>query len=71
MAAMCCAMMQVQLQGECPQHADPADCPDSLVVRSPEGRFGLRIHDGGSGSIKIRHCPWCGAKLKKSLGAGR
>ncbi|MFB9422507.1 DUF6980 family protein [Nonomuraea rubra] len=25
--------------------------------------YGLPIHDGGSSSIAIRYCPWCGARL--------
>ena len=58
-------MMQVQLDVTCDQHPDLSDCPDSLVELGPEGRFGLRIHDGADSRIRIRFCPWCGAKLKK------
>ncbi len=58
-------MMQVQVEVSCDQHQDLADCPDSLVELAPDGRFGLRIHDGLDSRMRIRFCPWCGAKLKK------
>ncbi|WP_435832452.1 DUF6980 family protein [Nonomuraea rubra] len=29
----------------------------------PRRSFGLPIHDGGSSSIAIRYCQWCGARL--------
>jgi hypothetical protein len=58
-------MMQVQLELRCDDHLDMSECPDSLVVRDVDGRFGLRIHDGGTARMRIRYCPWCGAKLKK------
>jgi hypothetical protein len=36
----------------------------SLVVYSEKsGQFGIRVHDGGSSWIAIRHRPWCGARL--------
>ena len=37
----------------------------SLVELASDGRFGLRIHDGLDSRMRIRFCPWCGAKLKK------
>jgi hypothetical protein len=60
----CCEDMRRQLTFRCEDHEDLGDCADSLVVYSEEtGEFGIRVHDGGSSSIAIRHCPWCGAKL--------
>jgi uncharacterized protein DUF6980 len=45
-------------------HSDLSDCPDSLVIHLQDtAQFGLRVHDGGSSFITIRHCPWCGADL--------
>ena len=61
---ICCEMMHAQLDLRCPDHADPADCPDSLVSRWPHGQYGLRVHDGGSSVVGIGFCPWCGATLE-------
>ncbi len=58
-------MMQVQIEVSCDQHPDLADCPESLIELGQDGRFALRIHDGLDSRMRIRHCPWCGAKLKK------
>jgi hypothetical protein len=56
--------MSRQLSLVCPDHPDLSDCPDSLIVYVDRlGEFGLRVHDGGSSYVVIRHCPWCGAKL--------
>ena len=54
--------MDFDLAQVCDQHADPADCPDSLIGEV-RGGYGLRVHDGGSSVVEIAHCPWCGAKL--------
>jgi len=63
----CCAAMQAQAGFTCPDH-DLDDCPDALVSYSERFReYGLRVHDGGSSSIAISFCPWCGAKLPDSL----
>ncbi|MGW3351199.1 DUF6980 family protein [Nonomuraea rubra] len=60
----CCAEMATHLEHECDLHPDPFDCPDAVVVHSAAHRsYGLPIHDGGSSSIAIRYCPWCGARL--------
>lgn len=60
----CCERMDQQLNFRCPEHADPSDCPDALVSYSTRsGRYGLRIHDGGSACIEIDFCPWCGTRL--------
>lgn len=61
---MCCEKMQSQLDLECETHADLSDCPDSVIsVPFGDGSFGIRIHDGGSSSIEIKFCPWCGVNL--------
>jgi len=28
--------------------------------------YGLVVHDGGTSSVEISFCPWCGTKLPKS-----
>lgn len=65
---MCCETMGTQLALVCPDHAEPADCPDSLVARWPNGIVGLRIHDGGASISEIFYCPWCGTPVKGWLG---
>ncbi len=61
----CCDEMRRQLEFRCADHADLSECPDSLVVlRENPTRFGIRVHDGGSSSIAIRYCPWCGKSLQ-------
>jgi hypothetical protein len=56
----------------CDTHPDLAECPDSLIVHDGDsGEFGLRIHDGGSSSVTIRHCPWCGEDLFERTSNGK
>jgi len=60
----CCEMMAIQIAHRCNQHADIFDCPDALIVyESQSDEYGLIIHDGGSASITIHYCPWCGTAL--------
>ena len=60
----CCEQMRRQVEHSCDVHSDLSECPDSLIVRNGDtGEFGLRVHDGGSSFITIRHCPWCGTDL--------
>lgn len=48
----------------CEQHEDPFDCADHLISYSSEfDEYGIIIHDGGSSTIEISFCPWCGSKL--------
>ncbi len=47
----------------CRKSCRRADCPDSLVSFPPESGYGLRVHDGGSASVRIAFCPWCGRKI--------
>lgn len=50
----------------CDQHPNPFECPENLVVFDKTNRaYGLRVHDGGSSSISIRFCPWCGTDLER------
>ena len=60
----CCAEMTQQVNRQCDEHPDKFDCPDSLVAYIPTNKsYGLIIHDGGSSTIGIYFCPWCGTSL--------
>lgn len=66
-AGHCCEAMRGQVEHRCDAHADAYDCPDALVVfvaRFQE--YGLVIHDGGTSSVGITFCPWCGRRLPES-----
>jgi hypothetical protein len=65
MPKICCDRMDYDLQRECPDHPDRHSCPDALVAPTRNG-FGLIVHDGGSSTIAIAYCPWCGKKLPTS-----
>ncbi|WP_414648487.1 DUF6980 family protein [Chitinimonas sp.] len=63
----CCQSMQYFADYHCPDHANPFDCPDQLIVyHAPTRSYGLIVHDGGSSTIEIRFCPWCGTHLTGS-----
>ena len=63
----CCEMMTAQIAHHCEQHADVFACPDALIVYTPQfDKYGIIIHDGGSASITIHYCPWCGTTLPDS-----
>ena len=63
----CCDEMTRQVNHRCDTHPDPFDCPDSLVHYSARlDEYGLIVHDGGSSSVRVEYCPWCGAKLPGS-----
>ncbi|QFT52829.1 hypothetical protein FIU96_19450 [Marinobacter sp. THAF39] len=51
----------------CDRHKDVYECPDVLVSYIPKfDEYGLIIHDGGSSSLQISFCPWCGLRLPDS-----
>ncbi|MDX2307359.1 MAG: hypothetical protein NW216_03890 [Hyphomicrobium sp.] len=63
-ATFCCESMQAALDFTCPEHTNPFDCADALVVYNEVfDEFGLVVHDGGPSYILIAHCPWCGTRL--------
>ncbi|GLW11603.1 hypothetical protein Misp01_67310 [Microtetraspora sp. NBRC 13810] len=63
----CCESMAGQLDWECDHHTDPFDCPDALIHFAERFvEYGLIVHDGGSSSITISFCPWCGTRLPES-----
>ena len=60
----CCKTMANWAAYSCSEHADPSDCPDNIISFSQvQHSYGIRVHDGGSSSITIAFCPWCGSKL--------
>jgi hypothetical protein len=66
MIEYCCIIMKEQLEMKCPDHPDLSDCPDSLIYKSKQKNYyGIRVHDGGSSSVAINFCPWCGSSLSK------
>ncbi|MGW7258388.1 DUF6980 family protein [Streptomyces sp. NPDC054834] len=67
MTEHCCEAMTRQVNWLCDQHPDPFDCPDALIGFTPKFQeYGLIIHDGGTSSIGIDFCPWCGQRLPES-----
>ncbi|WP_314220191.1 DUF6980 family protein [Streptomyces zaehneri] len=63
----CCAEMTRQAGLRCRVHPDVFACPDALVRFEPKfGEYGLIVHDGGTASLEIAFCPWCGARLPES-----
>ncbi len=66
MSVHCCDRMDYDLSQSCEVHDTRFNCPDALigVVR---GGYGLIVHDGGSSMIAISFCPWCRARLPKTL----
>lgn len=68
MSGHCCEDMKREAERVCHQHPNRYDCPDCLIHYSAALReYGIIIHDGGTGSSRIRFCPWCGHQLAKSL----
>jgi hypothetical protein len=60
----CCIRMGEAISLACKDHSDPIDCPDALLLRRADGSTGLIVHDGGSATIGIAFCPWCGSGLR-------
>jgi hypothetical protein len=58
--------MSEELSKKCDMHSDRFECPDALIAYAPRSKtYGIIVHDGGSSTIGIDFCPWCGAKLEK------
>jgi len=63
----CCEPMARASTFDCATCAGEFECPDSVITFRPDTSYwGLIIHDGGTSSIQIAHCPWCGKQLPKS-----
>ncbi|MDT0435429.1 MULTISPECIES: DUF6980 family protein [Streptomyces] len=64
MTTHCCEAMNHRADVRCDEHDDPFACPDALIDYSAESQeYGLIIHDGGTSSITVDFCPWCGRSL--------
>lgn len=68
MSLHCCERMDEAVNSTCDQHPDRWDCPDALIAYTPKFReYGLIVHDGGTSTIEIAFCPWCGSQLPSPL----
>ena len=62
-----CVHLAYHVTQPCPQHEDPWDCPDVVVMYFPRfDDYGIPIRNGGSAVMPIQHCPWCGVQLPDS-----
>ena len=60
----CCEDMAYHANFKCDIHGNPFECPDKIIIfDEKDNDYGLVIHDGGSSSIGITFCPWCGKTL--------
>ncbi|MFJ9567809.1 DUF6980 family protein [Streptomyces fuscichromogenes] len=67
MTTHCCEAMNSRVDVPCDRHDDPFACPDTLVAFSAAFQeYALIIHDGGTSSLTIGFCPWCGRRLPES-----
>lgn len=63
----CCKEMIKALELKCDIHKNIYDCPDVVISYSSKfDEYGIIIHDGGSSSMIINYCPFCGYKLPES-----
>ena len=59
--------MNSAVESECERHGNRWDCSDALINYSATfDEYGIMVHDGGSASVSIDFCPWCGARLPVS-----
>ena len=68
-----CEMMTRQVADwQCDMHAGKCSCADAAIDFIAKFReYGILVRDGGSSSILISYCPWCGVRLPDSQrGAG-
>jgi len=46
---------------------DPFDDPDVIIWQfESSGKYGIPIRDGGSSTVVIDYCPWCGVHLHEN-----
>lgn len=63
----CCEDMKRQVKPNCSANHGDTPCPDHLVsFNEVFNEYGLIIHDGGTSTVGISFCPWCGTKLPES-----
>ena len=62
-----CVHIGNQVTIKCPDHPEPTDCPDIIIVYYAKfDEYSIAVRDGGSSAVAIRYCPWCGIELPKS-----
>ena len=63
----CCARMEKELALQIETGTKRFADPDALVWYSEKfDEYGIIVHDGGSSTVEILFCPWCGTKLPPS-----
>ena len=63
----CCEEMKRQVEHSCPTSHGRSSCSDQLVsFNDVFNEYGLIVHDGGTSSVEISFCPWCGGRLPPS-----
>ena len=63
----CCKDMECFFNIFCDNHSSTEECPDKIISYNIKfNEYGIIIHDGGTSSIIINYCPWCGKKLPES-----
>lgn len=66
MPVSCCDQMRAELIKNAPS-AGREWPPDAILAYSPKyDEYGLIVHDGGSSTVQIHFCPWCGTRLPES-----
>ncbi len=69
----CCEAMRSAVEDwrKCPFNHYPYPCPDELIRKRKDGSYGILIHDGGTATHTINHCPYCGTSLPSAEHSGR
>lgn len=68
MPNFCCKTMKDDLEHICDQHDSRFTCPNAIMSYDEQyNEYGVIIHDGGTSSVLISFCPWCGTRLPESL----
>lgn len=62
--SFCCDDMQVHVTHRCNDPKCQGLCPETIIVRTRLGLYGIPIHDGGSSFIQMFFCPWCATNLR-------
>lgn len=51
----------------CPEHPDPFDCPETVVIHQREfDEYAIPVRTEPGSLVPISHCPWCGTSLPAS-----
>lgn len=61
-AQACCEMMLLQAK-----NLSLLAVEDAVITYSKKfDEYGIPVNDGGSSTIRIKYCPWCGTALPES-----